>query len=140
MSTLLKTYFLQSSGSHQEFWKHEWTKHGTCAMNSDRLRGHYNYFNQTLHLFDQFPLQSWLNSSGLLPSNSKPHKLSDIHEVVEKKLGAKVELECLSKKPYPLLQHIYICLDRVSLKPINCSRKDDKQCGNSTVLLPLAKT
>ncbi len=129
---------MKASGTHEAFWKHEWTKHGTCAMNSNQLKGHFNYFNETLRLFDSFPLQLWLNSSGIVPSNSTSYTLSAIHRSVEPRLGNKrVELECLSKKPLPLLQHIYICLDRITLKPIDCTRADDTQCGNSTVLIPV---
>ncbi|XP_054160224.1 ribonuclease DdI-like [Oppia nitens] len=129
---------LKENGKHEDFWKHEWTKHGTCAMNSDKLKGHFNYFNHTLHLYDSFPLQSWLQSSNIKASNTTTYSLINIHNAVESRLGAKVELECLSKKPYPLLQHIYICLNRLTLKPQDCNRPDDKQCGITSVKLPLA--
>jgi ribonuclease T2 len=127
---------LKASGTHQSFWEHEWTKHGSCAMNSNPLKGQLNYFNYSLHLYDSFPLQSWLQSSNIVPHNNNAYKLTAIHESVEKKLGKKVELECLKKSPYPLLQHIYICLDKTTLKPIDCTRSDDTQCGTGSVLIP----
>jgi hypothetical protein len=40
-----------------------------------------------------------------VPHNNNAYKLTAIHESVEKKLGKKVELECLKKSPHPLLQH-----------------------------------
>ena len=44
---------------NQEFWAHEWEKHGTCAQNATGI-GQDEYFNQALDLFKALlPNNTW---------------------------------------------------------------------------------
>merc|ERR1712136_672079 len=76
-----------------DLWKHEWTKHGTCAAAEPALRGEANYFNKTLLLRQKYAMEELLDVSSI-----KYNTDSSIQ----------------------LLSQIEICLDRHSLLPIDC--------------------
>ena len=124
---------------------HEWRKHGTCTMNNPNLNSIFNYFNKTLALFKNYPIQSWLEEEDILPTSNKPYELARITKVIESKLGKRIRIECdkheiqkqncdnvdftkekledckkIRAKVFTLLDSIDLCFDRITLKPIDC--------------------
>jgi len=138
MGQLLKKWkSLRADAKHSPFWKHEWTKHGTCAQSLPQLRGQFNYFNTTLHLYDLFPLNEWLNKRQINASNHRNYSLNTIHESIEYELKSRVRIECsIIPDSLPILTEIHICLNKTSLQPINCVHRDDRQCGTNSVRFP----
>ncbi|KAA0198458.1 Self-incompatibility ribonuclease [Fasciolopsis buskii] len=46
---------LASSDPHK-FWKHEWIKHGRCAIEDNIIVNEFGYFNASLHLKSKAPV------------------------------------------------------------------------------------
>jgi ribonuclease T2 len=128
---------LRIDGNHKSFWRHEWTKHGSCARLLPLINSQFNYFNITLQLYDLFPLNLWLNKRGIKASNDRNYSLNSIHQYIEYELKTKIRLECLSiRDSIPVLSEIHICLNKTTLEPIDCHQKDDKQCGHQFLKFP----
>lgn len=116
------------------FWRHEWTKHGTCALKLNQAKKQQNffsaesYFSTVLQLYNQFPLSRWLADSGIIPSNEKPYTRAQVHrafEGVKESLRGVFRLKCDqpsegSEESPAILSEVQICLDR-SLKPVHCA-------------------
>jgi ribonuclease T2 len=134
---LKKWKSLNIDGNDESFWRHEWTKHGTCATSSPLLSGQFEYFDKVLQIYDLFPLKSWLSKRGIFASNDRLYSVTEIHYAIEYELKNRIRLECaLIPDSAPVLTEIHICLDKVSLKPIDCPQTDDRQCGRRTLLFP----
>lgn len=134
---LLKWQSLKADRKHELFWSHEWTKHGTCAQSLPLLRGPFNYFNTTLHLFDLFPFNVWLNKRGINADNDRHYSSHSIHESIEYDLKRKVRLECaLINRTLSVLSEIHICLNKTSLQTIDCVHRDDHQCHQNHIIFP----
>jgi ribonuclease T2 len=128
---------LRIGGNHESFWRHEWTKHGSCARLLPFINSQFNYFNITLQLYDLFPLNLWLNKRGIKASNDRNYSLNSIHECIEYELKTRIRLECVQiRDSIPVLNEIHICLNKTTLEPIDCHQKDDKQCGHQFLKFP----
>lgn len=124
------------------FWRHEWTKHGTCAVKLNQAKGQQEqlfsaeaYFATVLQLYRRFPLSRWLTSARIVPSNDQPYSRAQIHRALEgvgESLRGVFRLKCdrppsrreeeaSSQFPSPaILSEVQICLDQ-SLKPVHCA-------------------
>jgi len=81
-------------------WKHEWTKHGTCAASLPALRGEHNYFGRTLKLRTEFPLEVILAKSSIEPHPSKGYEFQDIASALQNTLNGKaVNIQCFQANP-----------------------------------------
>lgn len=129
-------------GSDQTFWRHEWSKHGTCAAaSSPEMAGLKSYFLQTLQLYDSVPLLQWLKQEKIVPlpahdRNSYPIK--DIHAAIEKHTGGRrVFLECKrisrNDSPDPILTEIRVCFRPQDLEFTDCLSRDDSECGTKNI-------
>lgn len=57
----MKIYWKDYQGDDEDFWEHEWGKHGTCIStleprcysNNDSQQGVVDYFETTTHLFEE---------------------------------------------------------------------------------------
>lgn len=137
----LKWNTLKSDGDVASFWKHEWTKHGTCAKNNLILKGQLNYFKETLKLFDKYQLMQWLKDSHIVPSN-QPYQIQNVFRAIENNVGKKVNIVCIKNKqlPLPVISEVYLCLGKESLKPIDCPANNKQSiCGNKNILYPPTK-
>lgn len=126
---------LREDGRHDQFWRHEWNKHGSCAQRSlsRELSSQLQYFETTLKLYDSLPLNEWLEKANVKPSNDHLYSLNDFHQSIEPHVKSRIRLECsLNPDPRPdappILSEIHICLDRKQLKVIDCPHRDDRQC------------
>jgi len=127
---------LKASGTSDEFWEHEWTKHGTCAMKAPLLKGELNYFKNALEAFNALSVDKWLSDAGITPSDSKAYPLTAFLSALDKGLGHKAHAECLTKKHNnsPIMAQINVCLNRETLKPFDCPNgMSDQHCGQDTV-------
>ncbi|OTB02046.1 hypothetical protein M426DRAFT_322993 [Hypoxylon sp. CI-4A] len=90
--TYMETYWLPNDSTGEEFWEHEWGKHGTCVSTLEpSCFTDYQateevgyYFNTTVSLFKSLPTYQWLSDAGITPSSSKTYKLSDIQSALSK--------------------------------------------------------
>eukprot|EP01099_Mayorella_cantabrigiensis_P002074 TRINITY_DN1912_c0_g1_i2.p1 TRINITY_DN1912_c0_g1~~TRINITY_DN1912_c0_g1_i2.p1 ORF type:complete len:241 (-),score=26.18 TRINITY_DN1912_c0_g1_i2:145-837(-) len=122
-----------------DFWKHEWEKHGTCAMQSTVIDDEHDYFLLTLSLFEkQFLFGKWLTDAGIIPSWDQFYTLSEISEAITAGLGGEIKVS-MSCKTYGspskwLLDQIYVCVSDPDYKPFNCPQNiyDSNYCPSNT--------
>ncbi|KAI0828417.1 ribonuclease T2-like protein [Hypoxylon sp. FL0890] len=93
----METYWLPNDSTGEEFWEHEWGKHGTCVSTLEpKCFTDYQpteevpyYFNTTVSLFKTLPTYKWLADAGITPSSSQTYELSDIQAALSKNHGGK---------------------------------------------------
>ena len=64
--------------SYEEFWEHEYCKHGTCC--DDILTGPTAYFKGTLELFDSIVWKLW--AANITPSNDRTYEFDDVERAL----------------------------------------------------------
>ena len=128
-------------GTDENFWRHEWKKHGTCAATSPQLKGQRNYFAETLALHGKASIKEWLSRAKIEPqpaTSSTTFALKELHRAIESQTGRKVRFECrrLPRRlaPEPLLSGIYLCYDPVTLAYVDCPQPDDIDCGTDKLI------
>ena len=52
---------------NEDFWEHEWEKHGTCSENNFNQ---FNYFKLALDKKDAVDILQVLNKGGIIPGNT----------------------------------------------------------------------
>uniref|UniRef100_A0A3Q2DBH5 Ribonuclease T2 n=1 Tax=Cyprinodon variegatus TaxID=28743 RepID=A0A3Q2DBH5_CYPVA len=100
--------------SSVQFWKYEWSKHGTCAAEAASLNSQHKYFSKALELYHKVDLNSILLKLNIIPSSDKYYNFSEIEEGLERFYGVKVKIQCVhpSKNSEPqILGQIEICFD-----------------------------
>lgn len=121
-------------GTNDQFWKHEWDKHGTCVV-SPKLTGLVQYFNQTVRLYDQLHLKDWLEESGIIPlheKNGRTYETRLIHRALERHTnGKRIKLDCkrMGKSEDAVLIGLHVCYEPMSLEFADCGGKGDDKCG-----------
>jgi len=85
-------------GGNEEFWKHEWLKHGSCAEQLPALNGTLKYFTQGLQWNQQYNLNDMLEAYGIVPNNTRPYNLEEFQNAIEASIGAKAIIACVHDK------------------------------------------
>jgi len=124
----LHTYWTDyKSPTTDDFYKHEFDKHGNCAIDAhlDGLSNEHDYFELALLLRESLDTVGALKAGGIYPSASKSFTLSHFQDVVSRKMSVKPILSChgstLSNgKKVSALTQISYCLDK-SYNYITCS-------------------
>jgi ribonuclease T2 len=98
----------------ESFWRHEWEKHGTCALGLPLISDESGYFNTTLGLRDHFDFGPILKGSSIVPDDDKLYDLNQIKTAIKNVLGVEPGLTCYvlrdAKKQY--LSQMQICLSK----------------------------
>ncbi|XP_048864051.1 ribonuclease T2 isoform X1 [Brienomyrus brachyistius] len=104
---------LLSSGPSATFWKHEWTKHGTCAAKEEAMNSEHKYFSKALDLYHKLDLSGVLTQAGIVPGEN-PYSLEKIEGVIVSVYSAKPKIQCthLNGQMEQALGQIEICFDR----------------------------
>jgi ribonuclease T2 len=112
---------LEPYKSSDSLWKHEWERHGTCTKTKQ-----LDYFNNTLHFYQMFPIFEWLQKSDIIPSNNQSYELSAFNEVFKANLGHKVQFNCKKSNSKLYLAEILICINHnASANIIDCNGKSN---------------
>lgn len=112
------------------FWKHEWTKHGSCAQKS-KFSGLVRYFTQGLQLFSTLKPLDWLRESQIVPGNS--YNAEDMRNAIKKGFGQNVEFACGRQKTgMPVLKEVRFCFNVTHMEPIDCLTYRDQNCISKT--------
>ena len=98
LSTEWQTY---SNEKNEELWKHEWCKHGTCITHNQ-----YEYFIQTLGLYNQVNLLNILMNGGIYPDDNL-YTSDSIKKIIENALGATIVLTCESNGN--VFEGVFLC-------------------------------
>ncbi|KAI0165204.1 ribonuclease M [Hypoxylon sp. FL1284] len=91
----MQEYWLPNDGGGEDFWEHEFGKHGTCVSTLDpKCFADYQpteevpyYFNATVSLFKTLPTYKFLADAGITPSADATYDLADIQAALSKGHG-----------------------------------------------------
>lgn len=90
---------------NEQFWKHEWDKHGTCSTLSAR-----SYFESTLSLRRQIHLLRALEEAGIYP-NGRDYKLTNIEDAITHGLRVRPRVKCnRNREGKSQLFEVYVCV------------------------------
>lgn len=103
------------------FWKHEWEKHGTCAMQLPALNSELKYFQAGLYLNINFPISQYLHEAKIDPGSN--YFTRDIFHAIKRKTGKNPEIGCQMVQGIikPVLSQISICLNK-NLQLMDCDQ------------------
>ncbi|KAG0364073.1 ribonuclease T2-like [Gamsiella multidivaricata] len=98
----MNTYWSSYTGDNNEFWSHEWSKHGTCVstLNPSCIANYvqdedvYNYFSKALALRQQYDLYAALANAGIYPGSTP--NVADMHTAIHNAFGVDAEINCSS--------------------------------------------
>ena len=69
--TELNKYWPSYDGANDEFWSHEYEKHGTCAEQLTPLATELEFFSQTVGLAQKYDVVAMLSAAGITPGKPK---------------------------------------------------------------------
>jgi len=101
--SFMDTYWVDIKGDNDQFWAHEWGKHGTCmsTLKPDCLPDGspegleaVAYFQTVVELFKTLPTYDWLARGGIVPSDSTTYTLSQLISTLKSATGVTPALDC----------------------------------------------
>ena len=103
---------VRANTPEDNFWEHEWNKHGTCAMILPEVNSELKYFQTGLDFNKRFDIKGMLSDSNIVPGNQ--YKPDQIIEALKKYLGVNPGLQCEFDHEIHehLLYQINVCLDK----------------------------
>lgn len=137
----LEKYWTNVEANTQKysFWKHEWKKHGTCAVQLAALDSPLKYFTQGLTWMKQYNITGILASSKVIPS-ANGYTLGDVNTAIKTVLKVNPDIQCsVDKAKLSLLNEIRICFDK-NLQLIDCGKSihfADDVLGNCNAKKPV---
>ncbi|MCJ1365954.1 ribonuclease T2-like [Acarospora aff. strigata] len=98
----MNTYWKDYQGNDEQFWKHEWDKHGTCisTLRTQCYTGYtakeevVDYFQKAVDLFKGLNSYQYLAAAGILPSSSKTYTSAEIQAALTAPRGHPVTIGC----------------------------------------------
>lgn len=118
---------IYSNTPPNDFWKHEWYTHGTCALSLNTTGTEYLFFRKTLDLMKIYNASRFLSKMNITPNDTTPYVTKTIESVLQSKLGVVPDLQCyrhkLGKRQPHLLAEIRICMDK-QFKLFKCPYDD----------------
>ena len=134
----------RNTSNYPAFWRHEWTKHGTCAsaFMPSLLPTPLTFFKTVLGFHRQHDLTSVLRDSNFIPRQA-PYASVDLLGVLQRRFGVTGQLRC-NGPDNAWLSTIFLCYS-TNLTLINCPDVNfsaspfnppvqDAQCGESFIL------
>ncbi len=94
--------------------KHEWLKHGTCALSVPDINNESDYFNVSLNLRDHYDFGPILKGSDIVPDDKTVYDLDKIKYAIKSVLGVDPGLTCYVQhnSPKQYLSQMQICLTK----------------------------
>lgn len=129
----LRQYWPDFKPDEPNFWKHEYEKHGNCAVAGGVVKDQLDYFVKTINLVKQMPIMSVLSRAGIVASNSVKYKKNAILDTITR--------SGISGRPFMTCQNnIYVrelrfCFNK-QLKPIDCNNASGG-CADEVFLKPV---
>lgn len=108
------------------FWKHEWLKHGTCAISLPQLDTELKYFSEAIKAHNLYNILDFLKDDNITPDGQTTYSLDHFRTAIESKTKKRAAFQCKKVKgfDFPLILTTFICLDK-SFSLIDCSKKDE---------------
>jgi ribonuclease T2 len=109
----MQTYWKDYQGDDEQFWSHEWDKHGTCISTLEPTcyedfkptQEVVDYFKRAVETFKTLPSFQWLEEAGITPSDSKTYTSAEIQDALKAKHGNEVTVGCKSGKLNEIWYH-----------------------------------
>ncbi|CAL1677943.1 unnamed protein product [Lasius platythorax] len=110
---------IQNGSEPYSFWKHEWNKHGTCAVTIKALNNEFNYFEEGLKLLYKYNMIDVLAKANILPGQK--YKVEDMLIGIQKVLNKRGQVMCAQNKKTgeSYVSEIRICFDK-TLQLVDC--------------------
>lgn len=78
-------------------WKHEWEKHGTCALALGSLNSEKKYFQTGLNIYSRYNATWLLQKIQIFPDNQKDYSVLNIIDRIRELLAARPEIQCIKR-------------------------------------------
>ncbi|KAK7217691.1 hypothetical protein V2G26_005694 [Clonostachys chloroleuca] len=112
----MQTFWKDYKGDDEDFWEHEFNKHGTCMSTLEpkcypSYQPHQevvDYFKRAVKVDRTLPTYKWLAAAGIVPSTSKTYTLAEIQAALSKNHGYEVIIRCSSGELNELWYHYNI--------------------------------
>lgn len=79
-----------------DFWRHEWEKHGTCAVSIESVNSEIKYFKKGLDLLDEYDMKAVLAKANILPGQQ--YSVQQLLDAVKEILDTNGFVECIQNK------------------------------------------
>nr|CAH8822225.1 unnamed protein product [Trichobilharzia regenti] len=120
---------LEDFDDPEDFWKHEWNKHGVCSVHSAVISNELDYFNTSLAIKAKVNLLRRLESIGIKPNNKVNLKRDGLLVQLKKLFNVNVLIYCALKHRQPAkLSEIRVCMNP-SLDFISCPKSEETEEG-----------
>jgi ribonuclease T2 len=106
---------IQGERRDENFWSHEWSKHGVCAVEDPAIPDELTYYQTALQLLNSLDILSGLASQGITPQYNHQYKISAVRSALSSAIGYSPVLKCSSGK----LSGVNFCFSR-GLKLQDC--------------------
>lgn len=115
------------SSDSENFWQHEWSKHGTCSGMSV-----HEYFQKSINLYGKYDITGALAKAGILP-NGAHYQVESIRKAIGTVLSGHLPgIECnTDKQGNKQLYQVYICVDTDGSTLIDCPVLPGSECKGS---------
>jgi ribonuclease T2 len=109
----MQDFWKDYQGDDEDFWEHEFNKHGTCMSSLEpRCYPAYqpadevvDYFKRAVQAFKRLPSYQWLADAGIVPSQTATYTLAQIQAALESHHGHDVIINCSGKELNELWYH-----------------------------------
>lgn len=115
---------VRNTSDKYNFWRHEWEKHGTCAMQLPAFGDEYRYFKKSLELHAHWNASRLLGVAGIEPGKTyyPQEVVSAVSNIFHPKGMIVPAINCAHDNDYPnrLFYEFIICIDK-KFNPISCN-------------------
>mmetsp|Transcript_17020 Transcript_17020/g.32908 ORF Transcript_17020/g.32908 Transcript_17020/m.32908 type:complete len:270 (-) Transcript_17020:201-1010(-) len=101
---------------HDNFWKHEYEKHGSCAKSSPLLAKELDYFQAAITLRETVDVGAVLVAGGVSPSSTARYSEDQIRTAIANAVGVEPWVQCSGGA----LSQIGFCVSKTTLRPYTC--------------------
>ncbi|XP_024363792.2 ribonuclease 1 [Physcomitrium patens] len=120
------TLACNSKRGNEDFWEHEWSKHGTCSGFTQR-----EYFQNSVDLYNDYDITGALRDAGIVPDD-RFYSIAEISKAFANLLGFAPEIECnTDPKGNRQLYQVYICVAKDGKTLVECPASIRKPCQGS---------
>jgi len=131
----MQQFWPSENADAEDFWAHEWTKHGTCSKDVELLQTELGFFNTTLGLRQARDIGAALEKSSIVPDSSRGYDKSALEAALTPITGFMPILECLTVGGKQYLHQASFCLDK-TLQDIQCDDSIAQQgCSGSSEII-----
>lgn len=122
---------LYNNTEKDDFWRHEWSTHGTCAVSLEATGTEYLFFRKTLDLMKTYNITTFLNAGKIVPSDTNVYTAAAVESNLSSQLGHDVDLQCFYSKNFGadsktgILSEVRICMDK-KFNVISCKNPNTK--------------